>query len=173
MTEGPFYLDLDLLRTDVTEGKPGTPLDLTLTVLDTQCAPISNAAVDIWHTDAAGDYSGVQGSTGTTFMRGTQISGADGVVRFHTVYPGWYTGRTVHIHVKVHVANHEVHTGQLFFDDDQTDTAYRVSPYSSRDARDTRNADDSIFADGGKSSTLALTQSGSGYASAMNLGVRT
>jgi protocatechuate 3,4-dioxygenase beta subunit len=171
MTEGPFYLDINKVRSDITEGRPGAPLGLALTVVDAStCAPVSGAAVDIWHTDSSGVYSGVNGNSGT-FMRGTQVSGSDGVVSFKTLYPGWYTGRAVHIHVKVHAGGNVVHTGQLFFPDAFTSSVYTRSPYSSRPGPDLTNAQDSIFQDGGKQSTLSPTASGTGYAAAMKLGV--
>ena len=94
-------------------------------------------------------------------------------VSFTTVYPGWYTGRTVHIHVKVHVGGKEIHTGQLFFDDDFTDSLYAsAAPYSSRDDRNTRNDDDGIFGGGGEQSTLVVTKAGSGYTTTMAMGVQ-
>lgn len=206
MTEGPYYLDLDLVRGDVREDRTGAELDLDLTVIDVaRQTPISGATVDIWHCDAEGVYSGFQsastganggggggggsgappggggpggggGATSTddsTFLRGTQVSGSDGRVSFTTVYPGWYMGRTVHIHVKVHVGGQEIHTGQLFFDDDFTDVLYAsTAPYSSRGDRDTRNADDGIFGGGGDRSTLPVTRAGSGYTTAMAMGVQ-
>ena len=172
MTEGPFYLDINKVRTDITEGRPGTPLALSLKVVSAAtCKPIPEAAVDIWHTDAAGSYSGVQGVPGI-FMRGTQRSDANGLVEFKTVYPGWYNGRTVHIHVMVHVGGNAVHTGQLFFDDAVTDEAYKAAPYNKRGARDQRNATDGIYRGGGQASTLKPTKSGSGYAAALTMGVQ-
>lgn len=172
LTEGPFYLDLDLVRSDITEGRPGTPLALAFTVTDASCTPIPNAAVDIWHADAGGDYSGVQGSSGTTFLRGTQVTDANGRADFTTVWPGWYQGRAVHIHVKVHEGSSEVHTGQIFFPDDLNATVFEQSPYAARGTPDMKNADDSIFNDGGSASTLTPTKSGSGYAGSMTLAVR-
>ena len=145
-TEGPFYLDLDDVRSDITEGRPGAPLELKITVVDADgCTPIKDAAVDIWHADAGGVYSGFERAQGETFLRGTQISGGDGLVTFRTVYPGWYRGRAVHIHTKVHVSGAEVHTGQLFFDDGFTDTVYAAAPYNARPGRDVRNTGDGIF----------------------------
>jgi protocatechuate 3,4-dioxygenase beta subunit len=131
VTEGPYYLDLDKVRSDITEGKDGAPLDLKLTVVDaTGCTPIKDAAIDVWHCDAGGVYSGFSqagaggrpgGSQTTTdnqtFLRGTQVTDASGLAEFQTIYPGWYRGRAVHIHMKVHVGGSVVHTGQLFFDD--------------------------------------------------------
>jgi protocatechuate 3,4-dioxygenase beta subunit len=105
MTEGPFYIAREKVRRNITDGHPGTPLVLRLTVVDAStCKPIKGAAVDIWHADAAGNYSGFgAGSGNRTFMRGIQRTDANGVATFRTVHPGWYQGRTVHIHVKVHV----------------------------------------------------------------------
>jgi protocatechuate 3,4-dioxygenase beta subunit len=171
LTEGPFYLPGEKVRRNITEGRPGTPLTLRLGVVNAStCKPIKGAAVDIWHADAGGTYSGVQGSAGT-FMRGIQPTDAKGIAVFQTVYPGWYQGRAVHIHVKVHLGGNVVHTGQLFFPDTLTDRVYKAAPYSARGARDTRNANDSIFVNGGKRSMLALGRKGSGYAAAITMGV--
>ena len=127
LTEGPYYVDDQKLRRNITEGRPGVALTLKLAVVNAStCKPIKNAVVDIWHCDAVGTYSGVQGNSGT-FMRGLQRTDANGVATFRTVYPGWYMGRTVHIHVKVHLGGSVVHTGQLFFPDTVTDTV-TVSP---------------------------------------------
>jgi protocatechuate 3,4-dioxygenase beta subunit len=173
-TEGPFYLDINDVRQDITEGKAGAPLALRVTVVDaSECRPITDAAVDIWHCDAGGQYSGVQGSSGTTFLRGTQLTDATGAATFDTVYPGWYQGRAVHIHMKVHVDNDVVHTGQLFFDDSLSDTVFRNSPYSSRGTRDMRNEDDSIFSDaGGSSAIVPVTATGSNYQGSITVGVK-
>src|SRR5947199_6684787 len=126
-TEGPYYIANELVRRTITEGRPGTPLTLRLGVVDAStCRPIKGAAVDIWHADAAGVYSGFgQGAASRTFMRGIQRTDAKGTATFRTVYPGWYQGRTVHIHVKVHVAGTVAHTGQLYFPDTLTDAVYR------------------------------------------------
>jgi len=184
MTQGPYYLDLDLVRSDIAEGRPGAPLTLTLQVVgSTTCAPVEGATVDIWHSDATGLYSGfvdasaaANGGSDTTddgtFMRGTQITDSSGKVTFQTVYPGWYRGRTVHIHVMVHVAGQVVHTGQLFFDDTTTDTVFAATePYSSRGQRDTRNSNDGIYAGGGAASVLAVGTT-SPYSAALVMGIK-
>ena len=106
-----------------------------------------------------------------TFMRGIQKTNAKGLALFQTVYPGWYQGRTVHIHVKVHIGGNVVHTGQLYFPDTLTDAVYRSAPYSNRPARDTRNATDSVYRNGGSKSMLSLHKSGSGYVAAITMGV--
>lgn len=173
-TEGPYYLDDARVRRNITEGKAGVPLALRLTVVDaSSCKPIRGAAVDVWHCDAAGDYSGTsaQGSEDERFLRGVQRTDAKGVALFRTVYPGWYPGRTVHIHVMVHIGGNVVHTGQLYFPDAVTDAVFRRSPYNRRPNRDPRNAGDSIYRNGGKRSTLRLTKSRSGYTGRITMGV--
>ena len=175
LTEGPYYIAGEKLRRNITDGKPGVPLTLKATVLDaSSCKPLKNATVDIWHADAAGDYSGFgAGASSRTFMRGLQKTDAKGVATFQTVYPGWYQGRAVHIHVKVHVAGNVVHTGQLFFPDTLTDTVYKRAPYSSRPSRDVRNANDSIYVNGGSKGMLHLTKHGNGYVATVAMGVHT
>jgi protocatechuate 3,4-dioxygenase beta subunit len=106
-------------------------------------------------------------------MRGIQATDASGVATFQTVYPGWYRGRTVHIHVKVHIGGSVVHSGQLFFNDSLTDAVYRRSPYNKRPNRTTRNADDSIYVNGGSKSILAVRRTGTGYTGAVTMGVHT
>ena len=174
MTEGPYYLDGDKLRRDIREGRPGTRLDLATTVVDVStCKPIKGGLVDIWHCDAGGTYSGFaqEGTDGDTFMRGIQRTTKTGLATFVTVYPGWYSGRTVHIHVQVSLGGNVLHTGQLFFPEALTDTVYRRTPYNRRPGRDTRNATDSIFRNGGSKSMLKLAKTKTGYAARITMGV--
>jgi protocatechuate 3,4-dioxygenase beta subunit len=172
LTEGPYYLDLDLVRRDITEDRPGAPLELAVTVVDADsCSPIAGAAVDVWHCDARGAYSGVQTDSGT-FLRGIQTTGDDGVASFETVYPGWYQGRAVHIHVKVHVGGDEEHTGQLFFDDALTASVYEAEPYAERGEPDTPSDADGIYAQSEGSTIVAVERAGDGYAGTVTLGVR-
>ena len=174
MTAGPFVLDGDRVRRDIREGRPGTRLELATTVVDVStCAPIRGAAVDVWHCDAGGTYSGFaqEGTEGESFMRGIQRTDRDGLARFVTVYPGWYSGRTVHVHVQVSLGGNVVHTGQLFFPEKLTDAVYRRTPYSRRPNRDTRNAGDSIFRNGGARSMLRLQKRGSGYVARVTMGI--
>lgn len=164
-TEGPYYIEDALLRDDITEGQPGIPLDLRMTIIDAMsCEPLDNVAVDIWHCNAAGSYSGISGgmgnddTTGETFLRGIQLTGPDGVAAIRTIYPGWYQGRATHIHLKVHVGGTAddgtyeggtvAHTGQLFFDDDLTDKIATLDPYVGRTIARTRNDDDGVLAGG-------------------------
>src|ERR1041385_941409 len=168
-TEGPFYLDLDLLRSDITEGKPGAPMALEITVLrQNGCAAIQNALVDVWQCDADGVYAGFPGqlggvdTTGSKFLRGTQATGADGKVLFHTIYPGWYPGRTTHIHFKVHLSATSQVTSQMYFPEDVTVSVYQDAPYAARGQKDTSNSADSIAQTGGMPPVLAVTREASG-----------
>lgn len=169
-TEGPFYVSRAKVRKNISEGRPGRALTLRLRVVDAStCGPIRGASVDIWHTDARGVYSGVQGNRGT-FMRGVQQTDRNGYVSFQTVYPGAYPGRAVHVHVKVHVAGNVVHTGQLYFPDRVSDTVFRRRPY--RRGPRTRNADDFVFRNGGRRSMLAVRRRGAGYLGSIAMGVQ-
>jgi protocatechuate 3,4-dioxygenase beta subunit len=173
-TEGPYYIANEAVRRNITDGRPGAPLLLRAFVVNAStCKPIKGAAVDVWHADAGGVYSGFgQGAGNRTFMRGVQRSNAKGLALFRTVYPGWYQGRTVHIHVKVHLGGNVVHTGQLYFSDAVTDAAYRQAPYSSRPNRDVRNAADSIFRNGGSKSLLGVRKNSAGvYVASIMMGV--
>jgi protocatechuate 3,4-dioxygenase beta subunit len=178
--EGPFYFDPKLVRSDITEGKAGAPLALTLQIVDAQnCAALEGARVDVWHADGAGLYSGYTGqetgsARGETFLRGTQYSGTDGEVRFNTIYPGWYPGRTPHIHFKVFVDDRSVITGQLYFPDPITERVYAAtSPYRERGTkRDTFNPDDFIFAkQGGRDTILSVQDQGGSYFASLVIGI--
>ena len=194
MTEGPYYLDGALVRSAITEGKAGIPLKLALTVVDDDtCATIPGALVEIWHADALGEYSGFVGNNGHneaddgTFLRGGVLTNSSGVANITTVYPGWYRGRCIHIHVKVHTGvtltsdgsftgGQELHTGQLFFDESVTKRVAAISPYSTNTVTRTTLAQDSIYDDGGAASgllTLAAlgSSTSSGYSGTLTLGV--
>lgn len=149
LTEGPYYKAGDFVRSDITEGQSGMPMTLTLTVVDTNCQPIPNATVDIWHANALGKYSGVSDPkegcaecVDKTFLRGTQTTNAQGQVTFQTIFPGWYPGRTVHIHVKVWEDGQEVLTTQLFVSKADADTVYATTGYKGE--QNTTNEQDRI-----------------------------
>ncbi len=206
-TEGPYYIDADKIRKDITEDREGIPLTLRLKVIDSDtCKPLRNAAVDIWHCDALGIYSGYEslstGGGGTPptgepptdapsgtpsdapsdapsgaptgqppgggggggheeptdderYLRGTQLTDKHGFVEFTTVFPGWYRGRCVHIHTKVHVGGkmtdagyeggHTCHTGQFFFDEKSVLAAAEVAPYSTSTTERTTLEQDTIY----------------------------
>jgi protocatechuate 3,4-dioxygenase beta subunit len=172
-TEGPYYIAREKVRRTITEGRSGTPLTLRAKVVDAStCKPIKGASVDVWHCDAGGTYSGFGGGAGNrTFLRGIQRTDARGLAIFKTIYPGWYPGRTVHIHVKVHLGGNVIHTGQLYFPDRVTNAVYRKKPYSNRPSRDTRNASDSVFRNGGKRSLVTVRKVRGGYVAAITMGV--
>ncbi|MFF0028306.1 intradiol ring-cleavage dioxygenase [Streptomyces avermitilis] len=208
-TEGPYYIDADKIRQDVTEDEEGIPLTLTLKVIDAEtCKPVKNAAVDIWHCSALGIYSGYEamgsgggGGGGTPptgaptdvpsgtptgepptggpgggggghaeptdderYLRGTWRTDKHGYVTFRTVFPGWYQGRCVHIHVKVHVdgtwtdagyeGGHTCHTGQLFFDEKSVLASAAVAPYSTNTTTRTTLDEDTIYPDNGHAGGL-------------------
>ena len=174
LSEGPFYVARERQRRDITERRPGVALLLALTVVNAStCRPIRNAAVDIWHCDALGVYSGARaGKPGMNFLRGVQRTNARGIATFRTIYPGWYEGRAIHIHVKVHVRGNVVHTGQLFFPAAVSNAVYKKSPYRRHGTTpDTRDADDSIFRNGGSKGMLALRKARSGYVGSIAMGV--
>src|SRR3954463_1064366 len=174
LTEGPYYVDGEKLRRNITEGKPGLALQLDLKVVNAStCKVVKNAAVDIWHCDASGAYSSaVANNPGTNFLRGVQKTNAKGIATFKTIYPGFYPGRAVHVHVKVHVGGNVVHTGQLFFPAAVTSAIYAKVPYSGHGTiPDTPNAADSIYRNGGSKGLLKLRKSGSGYVGAIAMGL--
>ena len=242
-TQGPYYFDVDSIRRDITEGRPGLPLELMIRVQKAEgCVfgssenPVENAAVEIWHCDAGGVYSGFevssqsanqggaggpsgnsgrpsgpggpggeppsgqppagdppgggpgQTSGGTvsdgsyaagdqeasptddgTYLRGAQMTNSEGIVRFTSIYPGWYVSRTVHIHVKVHINRDTVLTTQLFFDDTLNDTINaEVSPYNEHTGRDTYNKTDTIYSDEG---LMQAHYDGEKVIAAINIGI--
>ena len=155
------------MRRDIRDDREGTVLLLGIRVRDAEsCEPVRDAVVDVWHCDALGEYS----QAGDPFLRGTQVTNADGVAEFKTVYPGWYMGRTVHIHAKVHLDSTTVLTTQLYFDEEVTARVYEREPYSARGGRDASNESDGIFDD---SLVLRLSEEGEGYAGRINFNVET
>ncbi|MFE3852595.1 intradiol ring-cleavage dioxygenase [Streptomyces griseorubiginosus] len=203
-TEGPYYIDADKIRQDITEDKEGIPLTLQLKVIDSEtCKPVADAAVDIWHCDALGIYSGYEslstggGGTAPTgaptgtptgeppsgaptggtgggvheeptdderYLRGTWRTDRQGRVTFRTIFPGWYRGRCVHIHTKVHVdgtwtdagyeGGHTCHTGQFFFDEESVLASAEVEPYSTSTTERTTLTEDTIYDQSGTTGGL-------------------
>jgi protocatechuate 3,4-dioxygenase beta subunit len=136
--------------------------------------------VDIWHCDASGQYSGVSdpgsNTQGLQFLRGYQLTNANGAVQFLTIYPGWYSGRAVHIHftIRMKAADGQDYqfTSQFFFDENVTDQVHELEPYASRGQRDTRNETDNIFMGGGYQLLLSLQgDTATGYTGSMTLGL--
>jgi protocatechuate 3,4-dioxygenase beta subunit len=164
LTEGPFYFDVDSIRSDIREDREGVTLRLAVRVREAEsCKPISNAVVDIWQCDAEGQYSGLDSDE--TFLRGAQVTNSAGIVEFLTIYPGWYQGRTVHIHAKVHLDKQTVLTTQLFFDEQTQRAVYDGGPYA---AGDTENESDSIF---DETLVLATRRQGDRYLGLISLDV--
>ena len=177
VTAGPYWVEEALTRRNVTEGKPGVPLVIRFKVLNAKtCKVIGNADVEIWHCDALGNYSAVNGAT-TRYLRGHQRSNAAGEAEFLTIFPGWYRGRTPHMHMKVSVGGNTVHTGQVFFNEQITAAVYKQSPYSSHGAYDTPHSSDGIYQQaGGSTAELKLTKRTGGlkgYVGTIAIGVVT
>lgn len=230
-TQGPYWFDVDSIRGDIREDRPGATFELAIRVQDSAtCTPeggggTANAVVEIWHCDAGGVYSGFESgsqasdgggppagggpggeppmgappsgraggpgaagsgeiSDGTysvgdseatttddgTYLRGAQVTDANGVAAFTTVFPGWYMGRTTHIHLKVHVDKKTVLTTQLYFDEALLDEVYAGTPYDEHTGREnnTTNAQDGIFDESGLVTVVKTTD---GYRGAVNIGI--
>ncbi|MBI4906670.1 MAG: hypothetical protein HY820_23785 [Acidobacteria bacterium] len=175
LTEGPYFVDEDLNRTDIREDpsdnsvQAGVPLLLAINVsklVDCQTKPLTGAYVDIWHCNVNGTYSDVSAnrSAGQKYLRGWQATNRQGNVYFTTIYPGWYQGRAVHIHVKVRMMDgldqtYEF-TSQFFFKDEFTAEVYQRAPYNARPNPDTLVTTDGI-ARGGSSIGSITSDSGS------------
>jgi protocatechuate 3,4-dioxygenase beta subunit len=170
-TEGPFYFDVDRIRSDIREDREGTKLRLGVRVRDAgACEPVSNAVVDIWHCDASGGYSGFEGEDGETYLRGAQVTNRDGIVEFTTIYPGWYQGRTVHVHAKVHVDRQTVLTTQFYFGDDVSTKVFKDDAYGSAAGRDSFNDSDGLY---DSNLELTLSDEREGYLGLITLDVAT
>lgn len=163
VTEGPFYLDPKLVRADISEGKPGLPMQLRLQVVTADCVPVVGARVDVWHCDALGVYSGVRNlgggadTSGETFLRGTQATDSNGIAAFQTRFPGWYPGRTTHIHYKVFLDEKTLLTSQIFFDEAVNAAIYEDNEAYARDEeRDMLNGQDRIAGQAGEGAYAAV-----------------
>ena len=189
---GPTWFDAAAVRSDVRDGRPGTGLALALRVEGvTGCAPVAGAVVDLWQADAGGIYSGFAGAAPGQggrpggrdrygqpqsrptdpgrALRGTQVTGSDGVVQFTSIYPGWYPTRTPHLHLEVHVDGSTLLTTQLFFDDAVSDAVFAADPaYQQHGHRDTRNSRDAFYS---PAAQLALRPDGARWLAALVLGV--
>jgi protocatechuate 3,4-dioxygenase beta subunit len=193
LTVGPYFVDRQVNRSDIrsdpTSGavSAGVPLALTFNVSRVdggRCAPLAGAMVDVWHCDAAGQYSAVNDrmigfdTIGQKFLRGYQLTDAGGRASFTTIYPGWYQGRAVHIHFKIRTpaataptADSYEFTSQLFFDDALSDRVFARPPYAAKGQRALRNADDGIYREAGSQLVLAAAPAGSGYAASFDVGL--
>lgn len=183
--EGPYHREAQPRRRHVVEDRDGTAVQLGIRLTDDQDRARTDATVEIWHCDAHGRYSGfpppdssetVSADTAPkteyvpeqTFLRGSQPTDQAGMVEFHTIFPGWYPGRTVHIHLMVHTAGHSF-TSQLYFPDELTDRILATEPYAQRPNRDTTNETDEIFPTGGNPAVLDMTPLDEGKRAAIAL----
>jgi protocatechuate 3,4-dioxygenase beta subunit len=186
-TEGPFFVDERLnrsdLRVDPADGSltRGLPFELAIRVSSFErgaCTALPGVMVDVWHCDALGHYSdeAANGTAGKKFLRGYQITDSNGTVRFTTIYPGWYPGRTVHIHFKLRPASPDAKnydfTSQLYFDDPISDAVFSGEPYAARGPRAVKNSDDRIYRRGGDQLLLSLAKSGAGYKGTFDIGLQ-
>ncbi len=188
MTEGPYFVDENLNRSDIRANtadgsvSEGVEFKLTMRILlagGDGCAPMPGALVDIWHCDAQGVYSDVTdrsfSTVGQNFLRGQQVTDANGSVTFTTIYPGWYQGRATHIHFKVRSGASATQTyeftSQLFFDDAFSDKVFSQAPYV-KGGRRTLNSEDSIFRGGGNAMLLDVQGAGDGFEAAFDIGMQ-
>lgn len=185
LTEGPYFVDTQLNRADIRSDpasgavSEGALLSLAFVVSqvgNNTCAPLAGAVVDVWHCDAAGVYSGVSDpgfdTSGQQFLRGYQVTDGSGRAQFTTIYPGWYPGRTVHIHFKVRTdatagPAYEF-TSQVFFDEALNDEVLAQPPYAARGQRNTFNNEDDIYND---LLLLDVSRTADGYATTFNIGL--
>ena len=187
--EGPFFVDTGLNRTDIRSDpatgavSAGLPLQVTFRVSRLGaggCAPLRAAHVELWQCDAAGVYSGVRDgdskAAGQKFLRGYQVTDGSGAASFTTIYPGWYPGRTVHLHFTIRAGHspggREEFTSQLYFDDALTDKVHALAPYAGRGPRAVRNGADGLYRRGGPQLLLAVRQEGKGLAAAFDIGLQ-
>ena len=190
LTEGPYYVDENLTRSDIRADsstgvlQEGALFALTFNVsqiASSACTPLAGAIVDVWHCNALGVYSDTQdpgfNTVGQDWLRGNQLTDANGAATFTTIFPGWYSGRATHIHFKIRSAasassTYEF-TSQLFFDENFLSSLYtQQAPYTTKgDSGRLSNASDGIYNQGGSELLLTPTASGSGYAAAINIGL--
>lgn len=194
-TEGPYFVDEKLDRTDIrsdpSDGtiQEGVPLSLVIKVFNVvgndSCVPLDVAQVDVWHADSQGLYSDVAqiGTLGKKYLRGYQITNESGAVQFTTVYPGWYEGRAIHIHIKVRTFEQSEKTfewtSQLYLDNSVNNLVHTISPYSNHGTPQVANEQDGIFAgpstdgliqnDTGNHLMLHLLKTDDGYLGTFNV----
>ena len=188
--EGPYFVDDSasgylrsniLTNLDGSDEQTGIPLTLTIYVYDAKnsCAAMDGVQVDIWHCNASGIYSAEssESTVGQSWLRGYQLTDSTGKVEFTTIIPGWYTGRTTHIHLRLRSTydstdDSGTNTMQLFFDQTLVDTIdTTISPYSSEGQNPTTNATDRVYSQQEDGTTL-MTLTGStsaGYAASFNI----
>lgn len=180
VVDGPYYVNEQIVRRDITEGKQGIPLEMRVRVVDASCRPIAGARVDCWQADAMGIYSNFpnQGDDLTvatpdqTFLRGTQMTDRDGWVIFTSIFPGWYRGRTTHVHFKIYIGGSTRLTAQMFFPDAINEYVYTHVPGYTREAvRDTINVTDWIMEEGSRAMVAQVKEELDRYVATITYGV--
>jgi protocatechuate 3,4-dioxygenase beta subunit len=173
-TVGPYPSLTDLVRSDIREDRSGTPLALTISVVNTDngCSPVAGAQVEIWQCDAAGNYSQYGNQGARTYLRGIQTTNPDGQVTFSTIYPGWYQGRATHIHVEVVRNGSSVKVTQIAFPESANAAVYGTGVYASRGQNPTSNTRDGIFADSLNAELAAVSgDPASGMSATFQIGI--
>ena len=186
LTEGPYYVNESLDRTDiridtadrsVSEGAV-LRLDWVVSQVDgNACIPLEGVLVDVWHCDALGNYSDVGSEEGHDYQRGYQHTDANGLATITTIYPGWYTGRAVHIHFKIRTepgaSSGFEFTSQLFFDDALSASVYGSGVYASKGTQDVKNANDGIYGQSQGTTLLDVAKDGDGYKATFAIAIKT
>lgn len=173
-TVGPYPSLTELFRSDIREGRAGAQLTLTVKVVNvnSSCAPVASANVEIWHVDAAGNYSQYGSQATQTFLRGIQTTNSSGEVTFVTNYPGWYQGRATHIHLEVTINGASRKVTQIAFPETVNNTVHRSGAYASRGTNPVSNTSDGIFADSLSSELVTPTgDPAAGYAATFQVGI--
>ncbi|HEX6346737.1 hypothetical protein [Umezawaea sp.] len=190
---GPYYIADPPVRSDVREDREGLPLLLRIRTVDVGTgSPVVGASVEIWHCDAVGSYSGYRAyhpdkfpnvplmllrryrpTDATTFLRGRQVAGADGVVEFRTIVPGWYTPRTPHIHYRAFLDGVDLVTTEFYFPDEFSARVQASPPYDRRGRGPFTNDNDIEIrvAKGSAGSWLDITETADGVVGAITVRV--
>lgn len=170
-TEGPFPTKspASYATTNIVSDRQGTPLTIKVYIrnVNASCAVIKGAIVDIWHCDAAGNYSQYGGTqmqstnyTSVNFLRGRQTTDTNGMAAWTSIYPGWYSGRAPHIHVHVYNSSGtSLLVTQIAFPEDVSKVVYAQGVYASHGQADTTNARDNVFSDGTTNEMSTVTGS--------------
>lgn len=168
-TEGPFptHTPASYVRSDITDGRTGYKLTVKIIVLSNSnsCNPLTNAMVDIWHCDKDGNYSEYGGSgmqatdyTSVHFLRGRQTTDSSGLVTYTSIFPGWYSGRSTHIHVHVYNSSGtSLKVTQIAFPEGSGSAVALVNGYSKGLTGYTYNASDNVFSDSYATEIAAVT----------------
>jgi protocatechuate 3,4-dioxygenase beta subunit len=173
-TEGPYYVDMAMMRKEIAEDRPGIPFKVRVRIVDASadCKPLAGIPFEIWHADRVGQYSGYMGEPGSMWLRGIQMTDETGLAEFITIYPGSYPGRAIHIHFKVHLGGNRIVTSQMYFPEDVSEEIMASDEYAGFGAAITPNANDGVGRNDFEDLMVALVPDGDGYVGDMVIGVR-